>query len=143
MRGNPIKEWVIFSVLWLILMIPVVKLTGRKRQSESVPKPHHESTASQAVQATALFHYTGKPLFFKVSQYSKTLCDVKAPPSSETELEIPLTVEDESAELLLEAEWPDEQEHVFEIALIVAAKEEQKAHCWANRELNDVVSFEW
>jgi hypothetical protein len=141
-RGNPIKEWIIFSIFWMILLIPVIKLTGGRKQPQSTTVQEQESTA-RTVQAATTIRYTGQPLFFRIFQGEKILCEIKDPPLRETWCKLPIQIEDDFAELYLQAQWPDGEEHVFEIELSVKNAEERKAHCWAQRELHEVVSFNW
>jgi hypothetical protein len=142
-RGNPIKEWIIFSAIWLMLLIPVIKLTGFRKAEEPSTGSQLLNETAQNITATALMRYTGRPIYFKLTQNGKTLCDIKDPPPDETEEEISLAIEENSAELLLQVKWPDETQHAFEIELIVDGEQEQKVHCWAESELDEIVTFNW
>jgi len=141
-RGSPIKEWIMFSVLWLLLVIPAIKLT----LGQSHPPHPAQTTASVtecSVPATAVIRYTGAPSQFRVLQQGKVLCSSNTPLPGGSEYQFTLQLTENSAELNLQADWPDNQEHVFEIELIVDNLEEQRARRWAQKKLDDVVSFEW
>jgi len=143
-RGNPIKEWIIFSILWLVLLIPVIRLTGSRKPKEIDTVNQESASASiRATKATAVIRYTGKPLFINIGQHGKTLYRIEAPPAGETEQRLTLGFEESGVEILLQAEWPDETEHALEIELIVDNLEERKANLWAQQKLDELVSFSW
>lgn len=144
MRGNPIKEWIIFSAIWLLLLIPVIKLTAFRQRTEIITQSQHETETSLVlVNTITILRYTGKPLFIKITQNGQILCNLNNPQPEETELDLPILIEEKSTELLVQAEWPDENRHVLEIKLIVTGEEEQKTHCWSEKELDEAVSFSW
>ncbi len=142
MTGNPIKEWIVFSALWLLLLIPVLRLTCDRRHR--TPPPLEEAPAAvRSVTAAAVVRYTGQPVFFRITQGGKILCEVKTPPAGGAEYPLQLQIEADSAELYLHAQWPDQEKHVFEIELLVDGLPERKSHCWVRQELDEVMSFDW
>jgi hypothetical protein len=143
-RGNPIKEWIIFSILWLLLLIPVIRLTGSRKPAAHVPSVQKSVAASlQQKEATAVIRYTGQPLSIKISQQGRTRRRIDAPPAGGIENTLTLDFEGSGIEIQLQAEWPDDSEHALEIELIADNLDARKAHLWADRELNEIVSFEW
>ena len=144
LRGNPIKEWIIFSALWLLLLIPVIRLTSFSKNAERADEPFPATEATRAaIPAIAILRYTGSPISIRISQNNRLLCELKKPPPGEAEQDLPVYIEDNTAELQLEAEWPDDRKHVLEIELIAEGKEEKKAHCWAEESLDEIVEFSW
>lgn len=144
MRGSPVIEWVVFSMLWLLLAIPAVKLTqGRSQPLHAPASITSVAAAGRSVPATAVIRYTGAPSEFRVLQHGRVLCESTAPLPGRSECQFALQLTENHAELNLQANWPDDQEHVFEIELIIDNLEEQSARCWAQKKLDDLVSFEW
>lgn len=143
MRGNPIKEWIIFSALWLLLLIPVIKLTGERKLRDPSEINPAAGESAKIRSATALFRYTGKPLFIEVIQDGKSLCKINTPPEGECETGIDLSIDGRGAELHLRAEWPDTARHALELELLPDGEPERKIHCWAKRDLDEILSFEW
>lgn len=131
-------------MLWLLLAVPAVKLTQGRSQPQPTPALQTSASAAErSAPATAVFRYTGGPSGFRVLQQGKVLCESIAPPPGGIECQFTLQLNRNSAELNLQASWPDDQEHVFEIELIVDNLEEQRALRWAQAKLDDIVSFEW
>ena len=144
MRGNPVKEWIIFSILWLLLLIPVMKLTGSKKHPErTAVQPIATEDSVRKVEAIAVIRYTGKPYRFKISQDNRLLSEITSPPQNGTECTLTLHLVDNYVELHLQAQWPDEQMHVFEIELIIDNLDEKKVHCWAQQMADEIITFEW
>jgi len=142
MTGNPIKEWIIFSALWLLLLIPVLRLTRGREHPGSTPAALAPDSV-RTVTAAAVIRYTGQPVFFRIRQGAKILCEVQSPPAGGTERQLQLQIEADSAELYLQGQWPDQAKHVFEIELLVEGLPERKSHCWLRQELDEVMSFDW
>ncbi len=144
MKGNPIKEWIVFSVLWLLLLIPVIKLTVSRKNTAITIKPHSETAAAETTtSATTILRYTETPLSVKITQNNRTLCDLSNLSPAETELELPLLIKDYNTEFLLQVKWSNDNRHVFEIELFVEDKEAQMQHYWTEQELNEAVRFSW
>ncbi len=144
MRGDPVKEWIIFSVCWLALLLPVLRVVGPQSERGDVAQLAAQQTSGvESRQAFAVVRYTGQPLFFRISQMSTVLYEENAPPVGGAERQIVLKLEDKILELLVEATWPDRQQHVFELELQPAGVAERRAHCWASQQLNEVVIFNW
>ncbi len=144
MRGNPIREWIAFSLLWLALLVPVVRLTGSRGQSAAAVRKNDDAAADECVvQALAVIRYTGRPLFFRISQSGETLLEVANPPQGSVEQRISLRLEGNRSELLLQARWPDRDRHVLEVELIPDDETERTAHFWVEEELDAIASFRW
>jgi len=144
LRGNPITEWIVFSVIWLLLLIPVIRLTHPGKSREENRKENQSlQQADRQSKATAIFRYTGTPGSIELSQDESNLCKIKTPPEDETEQEVLISIEEGCAELLVQAHWPDDKQHVLELELIVEGEVECKTHFWAESELNEVATFRW
>lgn len=144
MRGNPVKEWIIFSGLWLLLLIPVIKLTALRKNSSITKKTRSETAVvTETSSAIAILRYTEPPISMQITQNNRTLCDLSNLSPDETELELPLLIQGNNTEFLLRAEWSNANRHVLEIELFAGNKETRKQHYWTAQELYEAVSFSW
>jgi len=143
-RSRPIIEWLIFSVFWLLLSVPLLKITGSRTKSDI-----HEQAAASSVDTTEqipaiiIVRYTGTPEFFRLSQMERVLFEAHEPADELMEQRVALTIESGIAEILLQAEWDDNQRHVLEIEALIEGHEEKRLHCWATHELDEVITLNW
>lgn len=141
MGGNPIKACLIFIIGWLILLIPLLRLTGERSQAALVVD--QESNGNE-MKAWADLRFTQPPLAFSIRQGDKMLWS--GTNCSETELETQLLfhVEHERTELLVEAQWPDAAgSQVLELTLEPDERATLSRHAWAEPALDDIMVFDW
>jgi hypothetical protein len=143
LRGNPIKEWIVFSLLWLALLVPVIRVTGTRGSVAPAVRETDAAAPERVVQALASIRYTGTPLFFSISQNGRCLLEVANPPAEGVEQTLALALAESRAELRLHARWPDRGRQVFEIRVHFDDEAERTAHFWAAESLDEIASFAW
>lgn len=140
MHSHPIREWILFSLVWLALAIPVRVLTRPSGESiVSPPAPADE----HAVSALAVLRYTAAPAHLRISQRETVLWDDDALPAEEAENIIELLLDEGHAELTVEARWSEAGRHVLELELFPDEMNSRTAHAWAEESLDEVFLFHW
>lgn len=136
MRGRPFIQWLMFVAVWLLLVIPVWRVTR--------PSAHAARAGGAADDAEALtwisVRFSAVPSYFAIRQEDRMLWEEDAPDDVRFEKAVGVMVDAYGVELLFSAILPD-AETAVEITLEPSEGRRQSRTVWGRGEIEEPVSF--
>jgi len=138
MRGNPVIQWLLFSVVWLLLLIPVIRVT-RHAVSATVSSAG-ERTEHQAVWLSLQFSST--PRSFSIRQGDEVIWTDTEPADRFVERMLPMAMDTFGLEITLVADLPD-SESAVEVAVEPDGLNRRTRTLWVSGLVEESISFFW
>jgi hypothetical protein len=141
MRGRPFIQALGFLAVWLLLAIPIFRVT-----QATVPAPvaaPRDVVAAAATPAWIELRFSRPPVSFTVRQGDAVLWAEDAPAGTRFERSIPLVLDDTGAEVHLEAALPDVGETAVEVAVEPDGRARRSVVVWVEGAVDDTVFFSW
>ncbi len=142
MRGNPVIQWLIFATLWLLLLIPVVRVTSGTEQPGAAARTEPPARTADQETVWVSLRFSATPSAFAVAQNDVIVWAESAPVARYFERAVTLTVEDGGVELFLAASLPEE-ETAIEVAVESDGRPRQTRTLWLTGDADDPVFFSW
>lgn len=143
MGRHPWREWFVFSVAWLVLLIPVIRLTADKPKDPDIGPQDFSPAEFEAHPAWATVRFTEAPSFFRVSQLGREIWSLTNSEEGENDQEVNLHLEDDIAELRVEVIWQTPGNHVVELSIAPDGYEERQRHAWGTDRINQIFVYSW
>jgi len=149
MRHWPITEALVVLVLGLILLVPLLHVTGRESVvdnagSAETGEPETAASNPEAARSPSWISVRSPhPLAnLRLSCEGETLIQTQSVNRVETAADLPIGRT--GIELLLEAAWPDgTPESVVEILIEPDTLEASTRSVWGEGTVDDILSFQW
>lgn len=139
MRGQPLRQWLLFILLWGLLALPIVWVT-RDRDDAGVSAAASHQT--NRVACWVSLRFSAPPASFRVLQEHNAIWSEMSPEGVRFERELELEHDAYGAELRLSAALP--REHVaVEVTLEPFGRQRQSRTLWSDGDLEVTLSFPW
>jgi hypothetical protein len=141
MRGRPFIQALGFLAVWLLLAIPIFRVT-----QATVPAPVvavEEVMDAAATPAWVELRFSRPPVSFSLRQGGVVLWVEDAPAGTRFERSIPLVLDDTGAEVHLTGLLPDGGETAVEVAVEPDGRVRRSVVLWVEGAVDDTVFFAW
>lgn len=137
MRGNPPVQIIGVLIAFLILGIPVWKLTGSE-ESSSAPAAVSSEAASTSVKINLTFSRPVRQ--FSLSYLGKTVMKSSSPG---LEISREITLPEDGADLVLKVEWADKNASAAAVRIVASAPNGKKMDktFWSKQDLETAVTL--
>jgi hypothetical protein len=113
MRGGPLIEWLVFAAVWILLLVPLWKVTAGHNVPVSGSQGGTAVEQGGAAPVWVRLKFSEPPTAFKIHAGGEAVWSETGPGN---EMEQLLTLES-GAGLELEAEWPDAGRRAVELVV--------------------------
>lgn len=137
MQGKPVIQWLLFSLVWLLLLVPVVYVT---RTNASASRP--ESTASESLPVWLSVRFSSQPASFSIRQDDRVVMAETHPAVMAFDREVTITIDEFGAELMLIAELP-ETDTAIELVVEPDGLSRETRTLWLSGSVEESISFHW
>lgn len=137
MQGKPFIQWLLFALLWMLLLVPIVRVT---RATATARAP--ETAVTTAIPVWLSVRFSALPDSFTVRQGDQVLMSETNPSEQLFDRETRMAIDEFGAELTLIAELPDTDTAV-EIVVEPDGLPRQSRTLWLSGSVEEVVSFPW
>jgi len=138
MRGKPLIQWIAFTALWMLLLIPVLRVT-RQTAPAAVPST---APAGERVAVWLSLRFSNDPESFGVYQGQELLWAEARPEGRMFERQVSMILDSSGAEINLVAALADE-EHAVEVALEPEGFPRRSRTLWVTGPVDDPFVFSW
>ena len=142
MRGRPLWQGVVFAAVWLLLALPIHRVTRAVPAAEPAAEPS-SSVAVETVPAWVELRFSRPPSSFQLIQGDTVLWAEAAPQGGRFERSLPLVLDAAGAELRLVAALPGEGETAIEVAVEPDGRARRSAVLWIEGDVDDPLFFRW
>jgi hypothetical protein len=136
MRGSPILRAGLILFAFLLLLLPLRKLTSSRANSASVVAPPAAPAASFHLTITS----TSVPFRFEISHLGKTVWKGASDESSSSK-SLTMSFPPEGIDLGVQASWPEAKEAAIRIEVTRGDNAPIIKTLWGNHRVDDVVTF--
>jgi hypothetical protein len=148
MRGSPPIHLLLFSLAFLLLAIPLSRLTFGRKETFTPATIEAPSESPEAVNALLRLRFSHPPQTLVVRPLSPgeaAILHLNANASSPVEQNVPLLLDDHTLELSIEATWPD---HTPDAAITLELEpdglDQQSRTVWSSgRSISEILTFQW
>jgi hypothetical protein len=137
MQGKPIIQWFLFTLMWLLLIIPIVRVT---RSQATATSPG--AVATETLPVWLSIRFSAPPTSFSVRQDDRVLVSETAPAVLMFDREARIEIDEFGAELILLAELP-ETDTAVEMVVEPDGHPRQSRTLWLSGSVEEAVSFSW
>lgn len=139
MRGNPLKEFIIFIIIWGSLIMPISIL--------SKERPFKDDNKNQindmSYECLVTVKTTSLPTLLRLSQDNKVCWEVKNSQEYVLEKELSLKHQKGVAELLLEADFNNAETKAIAVTISPISSDDQTITLWGEENFNELLHFSW
>ncbi len=137
MQGKPYIQWLMFSLAWLLLLVPVIYVT-RANTSSSRP----EQTASESLPVWLSVRFSSQPSSFSIRQDDRVVWSEPYPDVLVFDQEVSITIDEFGVELMLIAELP-ETDTAIEVVVEPDGLPRVSRTLWLSGSVEESIPFRW
>ncbi len=146
MRGRPLLQWFIFLLFWCLLLIPLIRVTGLKKEPRSTVLANSMTSAveGEEVPSWVTLRFSASPESFRVFQGERLLFEGGG--TLLVEQDPVVSIRKGVAELRLEAGWGEAAEggYAVEVTLEPDGYVARSRTLWVDdRDVSLPLSFVW
>jgi len=137
MQGKPIIQWLLFSLIWLLLLVPVIYVT---RTHATASRP--EQTVSESLPVWLSVRFSSQPTSFSIRQDDRVVWAEGDPDGKSFDREVTITIDEFGAELMLSAELP-EVDTAIELVVEPDGLPRITRTLWLSGSVEEAITFRW
>jgi hypothetical protein len=115
MRGRPLVQWALFCLFWLLLLFPMLRVTGSRGVGDA-PAEQDRSQAEQRM-VWLTWSFSDSPSSASLKWEGELQWDLAEPNETVLQKRAELPWPEYGPELLIRVEWPDARHRAMELLI--------------------------